>query len=219
MAKVDKYVQSKKGAFPSGRMFLMANKAMHRAEKDHLEALTTIILSALAFESYINDLVALYPFFENPVLESHETLKHFSQIGQSLEKDKARITTKIDVLYYLLTKKKPDFGSRPLQDFKFLVSIRNKLVHRTPEIKEFDPSQKKDEKHPGFIEYLANNKIIKMPENWFGTDWDQMIENESVAKWAFQTAIESAFLFAEKFPDGLEGEHARKTIEGFRVTT
>ena len=117
--------------YVTGSMLLLAEKSCKRSQEDKQESLTAILLSALAFECFINELEDMASrYITSSDADNLQALRDFLV---DLEKGDAQIKLKIKTIYYFLTTKRLDMGTLPYQDFNFLTDLRNALVHRKPE--------------------------------------------------------------------------------------
>lgn len=170
----------------SSPLFLLALKAAERSKIDRRESISAIILSAISFEAFINELedtLSRYVSDKDPI--SLKTLKYFLR---DLEDGKASIKLKVHSIFYILTQSIPKKGELPYQDFSLLIDLRNYFVHSKPEtfIWDVDKTDKGYDHHK-LLKKLASRKVIKLPKSGQRQSSSQYILCHEVADWACVT--------------------------------
>jgi hypothetical protein len=169
-------------------MFELAKKAYYRSQHDQQESLNGILLSALAFECFMNEFEDIaQDCIGQKDLHRLQTLR---DIIADLEKGNAHLRIKIQAIHYFLTLRKLSFGRAPYQDLSILIDIRNTLVHRKPEKFEWDIDNPEKEYDPHrFVKFLADRQVIKRPPKMHPGTWSLYVIRSEVAKWAYDTAV------------------------------
>jgi hypothetical protein len=186
-----------------GSFFWLARKAYERSKSDPSESILTIILSAIAVESFINELTE---FASNPSFTENEPsgIKVLGAILSDLEEQKSQIGAKIQLTYYILTRQQLKVGELPYQDFALLISIRNALVHKKPEKFHYldsESSEPEFEPHK-FIKSLSERKVIELPSKAEVPQWYAHIHNPEVARWSYNIAVQMIKLIIDIVPAG-----------------
>lgn len=185
----------------SGTMLLQARKAYERSQRESWDAMTSILLSALALECFVNELDEL---IANRVLDDAIPELISSRIVTALlEESKASLIPRIDAYHFALRGKPIDRGQGPMQDLKFLIQLRNALVHRKSErmlfpVTDGDGARKTHK----FVSYLAARKIIPKSEAHVPGAWSQYVLVPSVAMWAHNTVVDLTMEIVSWLPEG-----------------
>jgi hypothetical protein len=171
-----------------------AANSIKYAESYAEDAQITIILSALAVESFLNELANLNKY--SPQEELSIPLQLAASVLSELEENNAQIKLKVMMSHYALTGNMIDKGAQPYQDFELLVNLRNALVHPKPIITD-------GELHK-FVKQLVSRKVIKSPQNEQMETWRKSVLQPSVARWAYSTATSIILDLIDKIPGTLE---------------
>lgn len=186
--------------YASGHVFLLARRAYDRAVQDSYESMTAIILAAVAFESFLNEIVHR---FSTEITRGE--LPILNRVGDWLdivELKRPNILERIEVLHLALAASKIDRGSQPYQDLALLYQLRNVLVHRKPESYgnwNPDDADRTYEPHR-LVKSLASRGIIELPSPTAPPLWGPFVVNRQTSKWAFNTAVDGVHFLAGLLP-------------------
>ena len=188
----------------SGHLIFLARRAYERSISDPSDALSSIMMSAISLECFINEFSGRLQqerFKENP------ELIRVAFILKTLEESKATLLAKVEAITFLLTGAEAKKGELPYQDVAFLMQLRNALIHRKPEKVEwdFDKPNKKYEPHK-YVQYLINRKVIEAPMPTNPPVWSQYIVSPNVARWAHNTVVEMIHHVTSLIPESLFAE-------------
>jgi hypothetical protein len=151
------------------------------------QAISAIILSAISTESFINEVaVRLAEVGSTKVLPEGQScdFKGIGEILKSLEEAHVQTTAKYLTAAHLLPGDPLKKGSKPYQDFKLLIDIRNHLVHPKPVKKE--PSFVKVFRDKGW----TTDVHMELPKMLPHTLWITQLMTPYVACWACRTSRE-----------------------------
>lgn len=192
-----------------GHLLLLAKKAYGRSIEEPTEASVSVMLSAMTLECYVNELTHRVTHYQQ--YESHERLSQLSFLLNEYEKNKNSLISKIELIYFVLSSRKPDRGSQHFQNLNMLIKIRNALVHRKPEsVGDFEAdSEKTYSLHP-YVKYLVERKVLPKPSDKIAPVWYHHISCSPVAAWAYNTVVECITSTVEMLP-----ESVTKQIEEF----
>lgn len=186
----------------SGHIFMLARKSYERAvEADKYESLSSILLSAIGLESFINELE--HRLQAERFTQEQERLRDLAYTLSALEQRRAGIVQKIDAIRYFLTGEKPDWGAQPYQDLRFLSGLRNELVHRKPESFVFamDDPDRTYEPHR-YVQYLVERGVIDAPHPQSPPQWSAYVVRPETAGWAYNTVVEIISNLVSILPEG-----------------
>lgn len=182
----------------SGNFFLLARKAYERSKTDTSEAMTSILMSWIAFETFFNELVELAAASSS---DEPEKIRVFRSVLSDMEKQKTSLGTKIQMTYFIFKRRRLDTGSLPYQDFDLLIDIRNTLVHRKPERIDFPADGKPKEYEPHkYVRRLAERRVIPLPPKQQPTQLLSNIRKPEVARWAYNVTIQMIKLLKSILP-------------------
>lgn len=194
--------------YSSGSFFNLAKRACERSKIDSTESIVALVFSAMSIEVLLNEIVEIASSQVRSI-DQPEEVSMFAMVLSDLEKQRAQIDLKIQVGYYILTRRRLDKGSLPYQDFDLLIDIRNALVHKKPEKFELllsTPIPDRKYKPHNFVKRLADRKVIPLPAVYEPPDWQMYVSCPEVADWSYYTALQMAKLLVSLFPEGRLGE-------------
>lgn len=181
-----------------GHLFSLAEKAYERAKEDCTESLSSIIISVIAFETFLNEFKDVIQRYQS----ESDTLLSLKQILDNLEDEKASTILKTQMIYYHLTHELLDKGASPFQDYCQLTKIRNALIHKKPEKYEWEPDDAdKIYKPHNFTKFLADRGIIQKPHENNPPSWYQYVVQPEVARWAYNVCIKMLRCISQNIPD------------------
>jgi len=193
----------------SGHILMRARKSYERsAESDKYEALSSILLSAIGFESFINELE--HRLQAETLMQGQPRLCDLAYTLSVLEHRRAGMAQKIEAIHYFLTREKPDWGALPYQDLRFLNSLRNELVHRKPEPFVFSPGDPDRTYEPHrYVQYLVSRRVIDAPNPRNPPQWGAYVVCPQTARWAHNTVVTTLCDLVTKLPEGNFAEVTR----------
>lgn len=118
----------------AGFLLAAAGRAASRRDNHADDAVVATLFSALAVESWINEvLFKVRKAADNELLGN---LKHLKPLIAAcrLEDRTTSLIARLDVIGVALTGKGPEWGKAPFQEFDLLLDVRNSLVHLRPEV-------------------------------------------------------------------------------------
>lgn len=177
--------------YTSGRLFHLARQAAERAETDPPNALSALLLSAIAFEAFFNDVIdmASFPWSDNEPWE----IRAFAYLSEILAERHVPLDCRLETGFYVLTHKPLERGHQPFQDLQLLLELRNRLVHKRPESAPMPALGHTPEPSPHrLIERLVDRKVIPAPSGADAPFLLQYLEAPAVAHWAVKTAVAMA---------------------------
>jgi len=180
---------------------MQARDAYGRSMTKSWDAMTSILLSALALECFVNELDEQ---IANRVLDDNiAELTASRDITVLLEESKAPLLARIDAYHIALRGGPIDRGRHPLQDIKLLIQLRNALVHRKSERLIFPVSDAGGVvKTHKFVSYFVSRKIIPEPTNMAPVAWSQQVLVPPVATWAHNAVVDMASDIVSWLPNG-----------------
>lgn len=192
--------------YMSRELFKLAQKARLRSQTDSSEAVTAIVLSALALEAFFNDFVHFVSWFSDG--REEELFGTFAITMRECEDSRIQLTTKVRVAYNLLTGSEIQKGAKPYQDFKLLVDIRNALVHKRPEKSRIEIQEDCVEytSDSAIVSKLANNRVFLSPGPERPSSLVHCLQAPSAADWAIDTVETIADLLAAALPESATKE-------------
>lgn len=193
----------------SGHILMLARMSYKRAaEAQKYEALSSILLSAIGLESFINE-------FEHRLqgeifTHGQPRLADLAYTLGTLEDRRAGIIQKAEAIHYFLTGEKPDWGALPYQDLRILSALRNELVHRKPEafVYVYDDPEHDYQPHR-YVQYLVSRGVIEVPNPKNPPQWSAYVVCPETARWAYNTVIEIISDFVARLPEGSFAEVSR----------
>jgi hypothetical protein len=213
-AMTDKEESAERYAIVSsyGSLFAVAWRACERSKENGQEAIVAIVFSALAVEGFVNHIAELA---SRPLAEKNvDELQAFASVMSDLEAQRAQIKTRIQMGYYILTRKTLDRGGLPYQDFSLLVDLRNQLVHSQPEKVEWPP--RTDWEPHRLVQQLVARKVIAKPSSSQAPQFQPVICRYEVARWAYNLALDMMNLLINAVPEGEFKETLRFSAANFR---
>lgn len=201
----------------SGHILMLARKSCCRAiESDKYESLSSILLSVIGFESFVNELE--HRLRVDKFTQGQERLADLAYTLGALEQRRAGISPKIEAIHYFLTREKPDWGTLPYQDLRFLTGLRNELVHRKPESFVYltgDPERTyAPHRH---VQYLVSRGVIDAPHPQNPPQWGAYVVCPETARWAYNAVVEIVSDLVSKLPSGTFAEISRILIKDFKT--
>src|SRR5258705_7971218 len=166
----------------NGGLYMVAFEAAKKItapprEGGENDALVSIVFSAIALESFLNEVREFAGHFVAD--KGADIVTMFARAMGDLEQTQS-ITLKFSVSHLILTGKPADFGAPPYQDLTLLVSLRNELVHFKPtSALSYDP-----EYHPVREKLRARleSKNMLAEEAESGESWLFHVSTKAVAE-------------------------------------
>jgi hypothetical protein len=181
-----------------------ARIAEKMAASDGYWALDAILNSAIALEAYPNDLVGILrtPYEMGrkfPEIERlPEPLVNVYRIIPSIEQVASQ--TKYQILYHLLSGKTFDEGTQPFQDFTFLLTLRNEIVHPKCEAIEHGVEEPYEKVTRRLVAGIRSRNLSHIPQDHH-LFWKRHLENSKAATWAVNTARAMVTAITDAIPD------------------
>ena len=169
-------------SYRAGNLLISARAAYERANGVHAESETSILLSAIAVEAYLNEIPDYLQMLGGTRLAA------LGNLLEAAESENASLKLKLHTLHYGLAGTAPDWGSRPFQDLNLLVAIRNRIVHTKPVRVTFEAGPDGQDK---LVNQLITRKVIPKPSDLAVDNWPQFVLTKPVAAWAYNTALTS----------------------------
>ena len=192
-------------SYTSGKHLSLARSACKRAEENSSESIVGIIFSAMAIETFLNEVIEQGSGLQHIVTSKaeKERIQTMASVLGELEKQRVSVRVKIEMAHFILKGKSLDKGSLPYQDFALLTDLRNALIHKKPET--FATALPLDlsvtiEPHP-LVKSLADRKLIPLPPKRSAPQWETYISVPEVAVWAHNLAIDMVKLIVTLFRD------------------
>lgn len=185
----------------SGHLLMLSKQAYERSLQRSWEAMASIILSAITFECFVNECEAR---LESEYL--HQGLDQLCKLRDMLnllEEERVSLLTKVDTMRLALVGSRIERGKLPFQDVRFLLELRNALVHRRPERFEWDFENQDREYEPHkFVRHLVQRGIIQKPNPKNPPAWGQYVLVPETARWAHNTVVTVSKDICSWFPAG-----------------
>ena len=180
-----------------------ARHAEKLASTDGYWVLDAILNSAIALEAFPNDFIRIletsYAFKDTPGCEQLAgSLVNVFRILPELEPLKVQI--KYQMLYQLLCGKTFDRGTKPFQDFDFLIILRNEIVHPKCEGIEEGVDEPYEKVTKKLLNGIRARKLSNLPDD-FHVPWKRHLENGVAASWAVSTARAMINAISEVVPE------------------
>ena len=200
-------------AFSAFRIWSIALNAAQRAADEKAadptaittDTLTSILLSAVAFEAFINELpdqLFAIPLHTGKLLpvEPHDW-RDVARTIQQFETDRLQTTIK----YLEASKKMPgnplDKGSGLFAEFSMLFDIRNDLMHTKPQVDTFPDRSRKNQKWLLFCRQKKWTYKVKGEEVPL-MGWIDEIQTPEMAWWSCRASLKIILNFVDRF-DGV----------------
>jgi len=161
----------------------------------------SVVFSVMWLEGYANYLFETVAWYvETEVPKMPLRVRALADIGAELERHRAQLPEKIQLLSMTLRGRTFPRGSNPYQDFDLLLAIRNRVVHQRPSWHEagkglvaMDEPRKIRQ---GLIDRgLFDRKLVTMP-------YTIVLSKPEFGKWAYHTAYYMGRALADCFPRG-----------------
>lgn len=158
----------------------------YRVSQRHGDLTTTVILSFVAVEGFLNELAIM----AKTNAEIDESVKCFGQVMTSLMDQQERLLPKYHLAYFIFTRSACPTGTEPWQSLPWLVRTRNELVHHKPSSVPYNTEKLRVEYEPNeLIKEFIRRKIIPPQHPHHGRTFMSRINTLAVAEWAYNTAI------------------------------
>jgi len=186
----------------AGHILLVAKNAYLRsATTEKYDALSSIILSAVGLECFVNE------FAEHLRADQlHQNSKALNDVEfalEAIERCHGSLRTKIDAISFYLMRARVNWGHAPFQDLAFLLSLRNKLVHRKPERFDYDFEYPDRDYTPhDDVAFLVSRKVISAPNSKNPPQWSAYVVCPETAQWAFNTVVDTIHWIVKLIPHG-----------------
>jgi len=192
-------------SYTSGKHLNLARSACKRAEENSSESIVGIIFSAMAIETFLNEVIEQGSGLQHILISKaeKERIQTMTSVLGKLEEQRVSLRAKIEMAHFILKGKSLDTGGLPYQDFSLLIDLRNALVHKRPET--FETALPLDlsvtiKPHP-LVNRLAKRKIIPLPPKRSAPQWETYISVPEVAVWAHNLAIDMVKFMVNLFRD------------------
>jgi len=186
---------------------------VERSKIDNSEAITSIVLSCILLESFINE--SYEPIRYLPRTEILSGLVNYAQCMEMMVRDMNSIEEKYCMALKNFSEGHFDKGKNPYQNFAMLIKIRNDIVHNKAEVQitefELNGESKSKNKIPKWVRHLITCGIIfesNSVENFI-----DLLGSEKVATWAFESSIEIIEHLISLVPNG----KFRADLESFLI--
>ena len=207
MNKLDEELSPYK-TYSAGHLLFLAKEAYKRTIDDKpktapgkSDAIIAIVFSASALEAFINELVDLA--IEVPNEQGPESVRSFATLMKEVESSRGSIRLKFMLTKLVFSGSTYKKGEPPFQDMVHLFSVRNALVHLSPQ-EEFKTTSDGE-----FIRVKETNVTKALPQNILAkfdegvpADWKARISTQATARWACDTAIDMVQSVLVTLPDG-----------------
>jgi len=184
---------------PSYLLFGLAGAASTRAVTEPREALTAIILSAIAVEAFFNDVVEILG--SNIATGKAAGLEDIISVCDVLEENRVALFVRLHVAHQLLTHTPLPDGQSPLEDFRLLMTLRNKLVHKKPETSMILPTTP-DMENADLVRSLVKRGVIEELPQYNFPMLSSYLAAPGVGAWAYDTAKGVAHFLIAMIPPG-----------------
>lgn len=173
----------------AGDLFTHATEAHNRSalvsDKETPEALTAVLFSVVALESFINELVDLASGIGD---DEDPPEPRFLALADVMEEiDHASLASKFLMAKWFLSGKSYDKSKAPYQDFAALIKVRNGLVHLKAE--QYWPGESGllvSSMGEAVLRSLESRRLIE-PSPPANPGWLNRISTPAVARWACNT--------------------------------
>ncbi len=189
--------------YHSGHLLVLAKRSWERTRSNKSESEIAIILSVVALEAFLNELTHSAGICSND--HAPEEIKAFHSLLQEVENNNAQIQLKVQLAYYVLTKKTVDKGSALYQDFNCLIKLRNALVHAKPITVPWAFDDDPEYKPLPLLKHFIDRKIIDKPPNR-EVPWRQILVVPEVAAWAYDVAVRVIKWITASIPQSILNE-------------
>jgi hypothetical protein len=195
-----------------GSLFALARRACDRAKQNEQEALVAVVFSALAIEGFVNHMILMGSYLsEDP---PHEEIRALASIMKDIEDQKGTsLGLKIQMAFYILTRRGLDCGSLPYQDFSLLVDLRNQLVHSRPEKVEWPP--RTDWEPHRLVQRLVLRKVMPKPPGGQAPQFQAVVCRYDIARWAYNVGVEMMNFLTDAVPDSRLKQVLRSSASNF----
>ncbi len=188
---------------------------------DPERALDAILYSAIAVEAFPNDVARHFemPFKYHPDKLTPELLA-LHRIMPELEESRARVQTKYQILYFVLSGKTFDPQTPLFQEFEFLVKLRNQLLHpKCGSFEQTEDDKSYDKLSRSLIKAIRNRGLSGWRQKT-SVPWKWHLKNQTTADWAVSVAKNMVCAIIDVVPrhqscnwfHGLRGPHT--SMEG-----
>jgi hypothetical protein len=160
-----------------------------------------VVFSAFWLEGYVNQLFETLAWYADTGTSLPRRLQGVADVGTELERQRAQLPEKVQILSMELRGRTFDRGSTPYQDFDLLLAIRHRIVHPRPYrlaagrgLAAIDEPRKIRQ---GLIDrgILDRSSDAKMP-------WSIALVRPEFGLWAFNTSYAMGRAIADCFPRG-----------------
>jgi hypothetical protein len=170
-------------------------------------SITSIVMSALAVEAFINELAEAADMViigrEGVASAALDQLRDFANVLEEVEDDRGSVTLKYQVGYQVLSGKTFPPGGQPFQEFKQLITLRNLLVHLKPGDRysttgHIEPKQRliREFQQKGY----TRTRPRRTGDPLGGISWLQEIQTVKMAEWAYRVARSIISAVGEAIP-------------------
>jgi hypothetical protein len=170
-------------------------------------ALTAIVFSAVALESFFNELLELASFDgdlssigrPNPVAELPPKVEEWIKIASLLERVPNEIERRYKLAHLIFTGRELDMGSLRAQNFTRLLELRNSLVHLRASTALLDNGAITPERKKNLWEFLKSRGYVADSQV---TRWVVAVSTKGVAEWACDTVRDTIRDVISIIPEG-----------------
>jgi hypothetical protein len=190
--------------FHATYLFKVALRAAKAKSGRTGQPVVAIVFCATALEAFINECGHLARAV--PTSGEQNIVASFASVMRELEERRESIAIKYHLGLLVFKGATWDEGSRPFQDFKLLIALRNELAHMKGDNWETriaaghrDP-ERSPAQYPKFVRELQSRNVI--PKSSKSTSWLEQIASPAVAAWACRTASAMTQEFFASVPAG-----------------
>ena len=175
--------------FASAELFHVARVLALEAQTDPVKAIAAVPMAAAAIEAYLNDLAHWTRHISRPQSEEW----YFAELYEYAEEARRPALHRAELVSRVFGRKRPDLGSPLWQNLALLFQVRDAMMHKRPETWSSDESKPMPTERIG--SELLRKKIATRPDplssNERAVPLAQIVAQPSVARWAFNTAVDA----------------------------
>ncbi|WP_063659654.1 hypothetical protein [Aliivibrio fischeri] len=190
------------------KLVSIARASYEASKQDKEQVLPCILFCASVLESFINESYEFrryLPRGEGTTSRYCYKIREYAFEMSNKVNSRDLIHNKYSYALALFSGDDSFKGKEPYESFKVLISIRNEIVHNKPEVFVSDLSICNEasldlNQYQKFIRQLKSKKVIEIFDDHLS--WIDLLQNESVAKWAINVMDEMIALFINSLDEG-----------------
>lgn len=194
------------------KSFQLIPKDVADLEAGQIMALSSLILSAVSIEGFLNELGDMIASDPEGAPWRPDEINKYGAVWRTAEDCNGSIRYKYERALDIFGKRPPDKGMDPWQSFDILIKVRDSLVHLKTGKGTFtlDSNSVKDDAK--LVEALHIRKILADSGTQLNAHWVNLIQTRAAAYWSCKTASSIVKGLIDLIPGELEISDSGKEV-------